>query len=132
LRRAGRLSDGWLGVWVSPERFASSVATVEKEAADAGRPDVKWEHGLLAWCGLNPSRSDARERLSRSMESFYGMPFERFERSSPYGTPEDVADALRPYLEAGATSILLSPIASDTDEALAGVARITELLSAVV
>jgi alkanesulfonate monooxygenase SsuD/methylene tetrahydromethanopterin reductase-like flavin-dependent oxidoreductase (luciferase family) len=66
------------------------------------------------------------------MESFYGMPFERFERSSPYGTPEDVADALRPYLEAGATSILLSPIASDTDEALAGVARITELLSAVV
>jgi alkanesulfonate monooxygenase SsuD/methylene tetrahydromethanopterin reductase-like flavin-dependent oxidoreductase (luciferase family) len=130
LRRAGRLGDGWLGVWVSPQRFASSVAAVEKEGADAGRPEVDWEHGLLAWCGLAPSRSDARERLARAMEAFYGMPFEPFERSSPYGTPEDVADALRPYVEAGATSILLSPIASNTDEALAGVARITELLSA--
>ena len=104
------------------------MATVEKEAADAGRHDVKWDHGLLAWCGLSSGRPDARERLSRAMESFYGMPFERFERSSPYGTPEDVADALRPYIEAGATSILLSPIATSTDEAIAGVSRVTELL----
>jgi alkanesulfonate monooxygenase SsuD/methylene tetrahydromethanopterin reductase-like flavin-dependent oxidoreductase (luciferase family) len=129
LRRAGRLGDGWLGVWVSPERFASSVATVEKEAADSGRDGVKWDHGLLAWCGLATERSEARERLARAMEAFYGLPFERFERSSPYGTPEDVADALRSYVDAGATSILLSPIATNTDQALAGVAHIVDLLT---
>jgi hypothetical protein len=33
------------------------------------------------------------------MEGFYGLPFERFERYSPYGPPEDVAEFLRPYVE---------------------------------
>ena len=129
MRRAGHMGEGWLGVWVSPERFASSVATVEQEAAKAGRADVAWQHGLLAWCGLATQRTVARDSLARGMEAFYGLPFERFERSSPYGTPDDVADVLRPYVDAGATSILLSPIASSTEEGLEGVARVSELLN---
>ncbi|MAT03770.1 MAG: LLM class flavin-dependent oxidoreductase, partial [Acidimicrobiaceae bacterium] len=29
IRRAGRLGDGWLGIWVSPERFAAAVADAD-------------------------------------------------------------------------------------------------------
>ena len=32
LRRSGTLGDGWLGIWVSPERFAAAIATVEAHA----------------------------------------------------------------------------------------------------
>src|ERR1700690_1603235 len=33
IRRAGRLGDGWLGIWVSPRRFADAVAMAAQEAA---------------------------------------------------------------------------------------------------
>ena len=128
LRRAGRLGDGWLGLWVTPERFQSSVAAVAEAAAAAGRTDVPWQHGLLVWCGFGPTRESARAPLAAAMETFYGLPFDRFERSSPYGTPDDVAAALAPYVTAGATSILLSPIGATPDQALADVAHVRKLL----
>ena len=130
LRRAGRLGDGWLGIWVTPDRFAASVAAVEEAAAAAGRAraDGSPEHGLLAWCGFAESRAAARGPLAAAMEALYQQPFERFERSSPAGTPDDVAAALAPYVEAGATTLLLAPVAADRDEAIAGACRVRELL----
>ena len=35
--RAARLGDGWLGIWVSPRRFATVVEQITREAGDAGR-----------------------------------------------------------------------------------------------
>jgi alkanesulfonate monooxygenase SsuD/methylene tetrahydromethanopterin reductase-like flavin-dependent oxidoreductase (luciferase family) len=130
LRRAGRLGDGWIGIWVTPDRFAAAVAGVEDAAAGVGRTDVPWQHGLLAWCGFGPSRDAARGPLAAAMEALYRVPFERFERSSPAGTPDDVAAALAPYVEAGATSLLLAPVAADADEAIAGACRVRDLLLA--
>jgi alkanesulfonate monooxygenase SsuD/methylene tetrahydromethanopterin reductase-like flavin-dependent oxidoreductase (luciferase family) len=46
VRRAGRLGDGWFGIWVSPRRYAEVVSTVEQHAAEAGRVDVEWSHAL--------------------------------------------------------------------------------------
>jgi alkanesulfonate monooxygenase SsuD/methylene tetrahydromethanopterin reductase-like flavin-dependent oxidoreductase (luciferase family) len=131
LRRAGRLGDGWLGVWVTPERFAANTAEVEREALDAGRVEVSWQHGFLAWCGFGANRDAARGPLARAMEAFYGVAFERFERSSPYGTPDEVAEALAPYVAAGATSILLSPIAAAADDVVADVAHVRAALEEV-
>jgi alkanesulfonate monooxygenase SsuD/methylene tetrahydromethanopterin reductase-like flavin-dependent oxidoreductase (luciferase family) len=113
LRRAGRLGDGWLGVWVASERFAANVARVAEAASEYGRSDVPAQHGFLAWCGIGERRESARAALTHAMESFYGLPFERFERSSPYGTVDDVTAALAPYVSAGARSLLLTPITSD-------------------
>src|SRR6266480_1221143 len=36
-RRAGRLGDGWLGIWNSPRRFAEVVDIAAQEAARTGR-----------------------------------------------------------------------------------------------
>ena len=38
VRRAGRLGDGWLGIWNSSRRFAAAVELAADEAARAGRP----------------------------------------------------------------------------------------------
>jgi len=35
IKRAGRLGDGWLGIWNSPRRFADAVEMAAKEAASA-------------------------------------------------------------------------------------------------
>ncbi len=128
VRRTARLADGWLGVWVGPERFAEHVGTIAEEAALVGRAEPAWQHGFLAWCGFGDRPEDARGRLAVEMQDFYGIPFERFEASSPWGTPETVAESLAPYVAAGASSILLRPVAADVATGIAGAARVRELL----
>jgi hypothetical protein len=63
------------------------------------------------------------------MQAFYRLPFERFERYCPYGTAEDVAAFLAPYVEAGCTEFNLIPQAGDDDAALAGVVEVKRLLA---
>jgi alkanesulfonate monooxygenase SsuD/methylene tetrahydromethanopterin reductase-like flavin-dependent oxidoreductase (luciferase family) len=116
LRRVARHGDGWLGVWVSPARYAEAVGLISRYAAEAGRVVTGWEHGMHVWCGLGGSPDAARPRLAATMEGFYQVPFGKFERYCPCGTPEQVAAALRPYVAAGCRSFNLIPVA-DTDQA---------------
>jgi alkanesulfonate monooxygenase SsuD/methylene tetrahydromethanopterin reductase-like flavin-dependent oxidoreductase (luciferase family) len=118
IRRAGRLGDGWLGIWNSPNRFAAAV-----DAAGPGR------HAMQVWCGFADTKETARSCLAPAMRRFYGMPFERFERYCPYGTPDDVAEFLAGYVAAGCTEFNLIPQAPDDDQALAGVAAVRKLLA---
>jgi alkanesulfonate monooxygenase SsuD/methylene tetrahydromethanopterin reductase-like flavin-dependent oxidoreductase (luciferase family) len=130
VRRAARLGDGWLGIWVSAGRFAKVVAAIDEVAEQAGRGAVTWHHGMQVWCGLGGSPEQARTLLAPTMQAFYHTPFERFERYSPYGAPEDVAEFLAPYVQAGCRSFNLIPCAADTEAAVEGVARVKALLPA--
>jgi alkanesulfonate monooxygenase SsuD/methylene tetrahydromethanopterin reductase-like flavin-dependent oxidoreductase (luciferase family) len=128
VQRAGRFADGWIGVWVTPERFASTVHAVERTAEANGRSSLDWQHELLVWCGFGASRDAARTDLASVMEQLYQIPFERFERTSPSGRPEDVADALLPYVEAGVRSVDIVAAGADTERALEGAAAARERL----
>jgi alkanesulfonate monooxygenase SsuD/methylene tetrahydromethanopterin reductase-like flavin-dependent oxidoreductase (luciferase family) len=129
IRRAGRLGDGWLGVWNSPRRFAAAVQLAAEEAAAAGRTDPPVRHAMQVWCGLADSRPAARACLAPAMEAFYQLPFERFERYCPYGTAEDVAGFLAPYAAAGCTEFNLIPQSPDPSQAIAGAAAVKRLLA---
>jgi len=129
IKRAGRLGDGWLGVWNSPRRFAAAVEMAAEEAARVGRPDPPRRHAMQVWCGLADSKQAARACLAPAMEAFYQLPFERFERYCPYGTADDVAEFLAPYAAAGCTEFNLIPQAPDRDHAIAGPAAVKRLLA---
>lgn len=128
-RRAGRLGDGWLGIWNSARRFRVVVEMALEEAARAGRADPPTRHAMQLWCAISDNKERARARLAPAMEAFYQIPFERFEKYSPYGTAEDVAEFLAPYVEAGCRWFNLIPQAGDPDAALAGVAAVRKLLA---
>ena len=128
-RRAGRLGDGWLGIWNSARRFTEVAAIVADEAARAGRDDPPTRHAMQVWCGIGDSKERARAHLAPAMEAFYQIPFEQFEKYSPYGTPDDVAGFLAPYVEAGCTMFNLIPQADDREAALAGAAAVKKLLA---
>jgi alkanesulfonate monooxygenase SsuD/methylene tetrahydromethanopterin reductase-like flavin-dependent oxidoreductase (luciferase family) len=130
VRRAARLGDGWIGVWNSARRYAEVVASIDEQAAAAGRTDHPRAHAMQVWCGIAEDRGEARTLVSSAMEGFYQIPFDRFERYSPFGTPADVAEFLVPYVEAGCTTFNLIPQSPDVDTAVAGVVEVKRLLSA--
>jgi alkanesulfonate monooxygenase SsuD/methylene tetrahydromethanopterin reductase-like flavin-dependent oxidoreductase (luciferase family) len=112
LERARALGDGWIGVWVSPRRFAEALERIGREGL----------HTLQLWAGFG--RSPARV-----MEHSYGLPFERFARYTPCGGPEDVAEALAPYVEAGCRRFNFVPVAESLESAIADVAAVKTLLT---
>ena len=126
LERAGRLGDGWLVAWCSPRRFADGVARVEE--IGAGR-DVDWQHGLQLWLGVGASPEEGRLHVAETMERFYRMSFEPFERYTPCGTAADVAGFLQPYVDAGATALNLTPCGPDRTTEIETVAEVKRLLN---
>ena len=128
IQRAAIHGDGWLGVWCSPSRFADVLETISSSASAAARDMPEWQHGLQVWVGFAQKRKDARALLAREMERLYQVPFARFEKYSPFGTPEEVADFLLPYVENGARYLNIKPCAATEEEGIAGVAEVRELL----
>ncbi len=132
IRRAALYGDGWLGVWCSPKRFAAVCAAVDDQATarEGALPSSGWDHGLQVWVGLDNDRGHARERLAVAMQSMYKIPFENFERYSPFGTADEIADFLIAYHQAGCRHFNIMPIAESTEAAIDGVAKIRERIAA--
>jgi alkanesulfonate monooxygenase SsuD/methylene tetrahydromethanopterin reductase-like flavin-dependent oxidoreductase (luciferase family) len=114
---------------VSPRRFATVRDQINREARDASRDVSGFEHALNVWCGFAPTREAARELLASRMEAFYQMPFEPFERYSPHGTPEHVAEFLSPYIESGCSAFNVIPCAADEESAIAAAGELRTLLA---
>jgi alkanesulfonate monooxygenase SsuD/methylene tetrahydromethanopterin reductase-like flavin-dependent oxidoreductase (luciferase family) len=128
LRRAARSSEGWLGIWQTPERYAESIASVQAFASELNRADDCSRHGYLAWCSFGDDAAAARPQLARAMESLYKIPFDRFERYCPHGTPAEIAKALRPYVAAGARDINLIAPGADHAETVTATLEVRRLL----
>ena len=130
LQRTGRLGDGWIGIWISPERFAAAVRRVEEEAERAGREAPAWRHGITVWCGFGPDRERAARSVSDAMQSVYRLPREAFERWCPAGSPEQVADFIAPYFEAGASDVTLIARGEDIGRTIEAAAEVRRLVVA--
>lgn len=129
LERTARCGDGWLGLWVSPRRFTAATDLIDTTATEIGRAPMPWLHTLQLWAGFDATREAAIDRITRVMERSYGLPFERFERYTPCGRPEDIAIALEPYLAAGCRRFNFVPEAPDLEHALAAIGEVRRLLS---
>jgi alkanesulfonate monooxygenase SsuD/methylene tetrahydromethanopterin reductase-like flavin-dependent oxidoreductase (luciferase family) len=116
LRRAARYGDGWIGVWCSERRYREALALIDEQAAAAGRAAPAWRHGYQPWVGVDADPARAREAVKTAMEAFYHVPFEQFERYTPYGTPAQVAERLAPYLDAGCRLMNLKVCTHHPDE----------------
>ncbi len=117
LTRAAKYSEGWIGVWCSSERFRNAINIVDAEAEEYGRSEVDWCHGYQPWVGLDAKDSKkAFDSVKRGMENFYRIPFEKFERYTPSGTPTEVAEKLAPYVEAGCKVFNLKVCSQDAEE----------------
>ena len=115
LRRTARLGDGWLALACSPERFAAATAAIQVEAELYGRGDIRFDHGLVVWCGYS-DRGSGRSLLAEEMESLYKIPFERFARYCFEGSPGEVAKQLAHYADAGCGRFSIIPVGDSLDD----------------
>lgn len=132
LERAGRLGDGWIALWVSPRRFAAATELVDAAATRAGRQDCGWRHTLQLWAGFDSSQERAVARTRPVIERSYGIEFERFERYTPCGRPDDVAAALEPYVAAGCRRFNFVPEAADLEAGIEAVAAVKHSLELAI
>lgn len=126
--RAGRYAEGWLGSWCSTRRFREAVAMVSDVAADAGREGVEWTHGMQVWIGVGDTPEDGARNARSRMEGFYKLPFDSFAKYTPVGTPDQIADQLSEYRDAGCEIFNIMPCAGSSEEALAAVSFIGSAL----
>ena len=126
MRRAARTGDGWMPYLVSANAYARSVETIRNEAAATGgelRPGFEWM--LYLYCSIRRDGDRARDDVTKFLGSAYGdKPQEMLDRIAPAGTPEQVAERVQAYVDAGARHIVISPAApSDTLEVVTLAAR---------
>lgn len=129
VRRAGRLGDGWVAIWKTPEQWSTAMTLIEKAATEAGRDEAPSLHALQIWCGFGDSRDEGRSRVAPAMQGFYQLPFERFEKYTPYGTPEDVADFLAPFVQLGCRTFNFIAQSQDPESTLTAIAEVKKLLN---
>jgi alkanesulfonate monooxygenase SsuD/methylene tetrahydromethanopterin reductase-like flavin-dependent oxidoreductase (luciferase family) len=131
LRRAGRFGDGYTGIWQSVERLARAKESIAEAAVAAGREPRDVELGMQFWCSVGASREEARAMLAPAMEAQYRTPFERFERTTPFGTAREVAEFIAPYLELGCRHVNLLPVQASPEENVERAAEVREALHAL-
>lgn len=116
LRRTARYADGWTGIWVSVKRFIEAGDRISEFAHEAGRGGMAFPRGMQVWMGVDSDKATAKQKVGGSMQAFYRLPFESFERYTPYGPPEEIAEFLAPYIEAGCRS--MNFVIADAPEAI--------------
>ena len=130
LRRTAALGDGWVGAWCSPRRFAQAVELIDDEAAKLGREGIDWMHGYQPWVGVADTKDAARDQVAAAMEAFYKIPFEAFEKYTPYGTVDQVVDTLLPYAQAGCSMFNLKVIGTSDQHCITAAGEIAAKLRA--
>lgn len=129
LRRVGRLGDGWLPIWVSPERFSHGWAEIRRHAEEAGRDPAALVPAVVLPARVGArARSEVRDYLGRR----YGTAFEdhQIERYCLAGTPSECAERVQAYVEAGVRHVVFNP-AVPPDGLLDECERLAEVVAAV-
>jgi alkanesulfonate monooxygenase SsuD/methylene tetrahydromethanopterin reductase-like flavin-dependent oxidoreductase (luciferase family) len=129
VRRTVAHGDGWLGMWCSAHRYGATQEQLLGACAEAGR-DAPTFAGLNMWVGLGADPNSARARLGERMSTLYNLPPEKFQHVTAAGRPEDVASFLSAYVEAGARTITLIPVADEVHTAIELSGEVRRLLAA--
>ncbi|MEV4838738.1 LLM class flavin-dependent oxidoreductase [Nonomuraea sp. NPDC049486] len=99
IRRAARLGDGWFPSLISPAQLAEGAARLAELAAEHGRPAPVVAIG--GTCALGTG-VPSREEIASGIGGAYGRPVEEVIDIPLTGRPEEAAERLAAYREAGA------------------------------
>ena len=105
LRRAARLADGWMPLFLGVADYGDAVERLGKEADAAGRPAGAVTPAMVLFVSLDDDCARGADRGTRWMGSLYGLPPKAFERHLVAGSPDEVATRVAEYRAAGAEHV---------------------------
>ncbi len=123
LRRAGRLAEGWLGYFVTAERFRKSWHEIESNATKAGRDPTSLLPAVLVFCSVDDDASLAGRRGDEWLVAQFHAPLEKIQRYCLAGTPAQVAEQLTAFLDAGARHVVLASAGTDPMDQVSALAE---------
>ncbi|RFU21526.1 LLM class flavin-dependent oxidoreductase [Geodermatophilus marinus] len=128
IRRAGRFGDVWMPYMYTPEQLAGSLAEVRRAAEAAGRDPAAVRGAVFCWGGVDEDAARSRRQVVETVSAVYQQDFDRLaDRYLLHGDPDRVAARAREYAEAGAGTLVLSPVGEGADRE-----RVVELFTAAV
>jgi probable F420-dependent oxidoreductase len=115
LARAGRVGDGWVSYVVTPERYRQSLEKIQ--AAAGGRSLERFQRAHLTFITVGPDRETARAAWVRRLSERYNQDFGPLvDRYGIVGTPDQCAERLAQFVEAGCRYFILNPIGDPADD----------------
>jgi probable F420-dependent oxidoreductase len=103
MRRAALLGDGWMPYLYSPRRYAESVETIRRLAAEAGRDLAGFQWMAHVFICVREDGEEAREEVARMLGGTYNQDFRPMvDRVAAAGTPDEVARRIQEFVDAGA------------------------------
>jgi probable F420-dependent oxidoreductase len=110
LRRTGRLSDGWLASFVTPEQGERSREIIQRAAAEAGR-EIEEEHfGAVVLYRRGPLGAAVEARFARARQVRGDI-----DLGAVIPALEDVEAHLKRLVEAGLSKFVLAPVEAPDD-----------------
>ena len=110
MRRAALLGDGWFPYLYSPRRYAESVATIARTAAEANRSLDGFHWCVFVFLNINPDGEVARAQAAASMGGTYDQDFrDMVDRVAAAGTAAEVTAKLCEFHDAGARHFVFLP-----------------------
>ena len=105
-RRAARLGDGFISISEPPSEFAEVGRRVAKHAAEFGRDPAAMERVFYLTTNLNTNPAEAEREADEFIRLYYGVNIWR-DLWGPWGPPERLAESIRAYESAGATTVIV-------------------------
>jgi probable F420-dependent oxidoreductase len=113
IKRAARMGDGYMPYLFSPERYRDSLEKLSAFAQQQGRDPTSIEPGMYQFICVADTYEEARQRAVQDLSIRYNQPFDRIvDRYCVLGTPDQCAERLGEYVEAGVRHLILVPIPS--------------------
>jgi probable F420-dependent oxidoreductase len=124
MRRAGRLGDGWIPSFITPEAFATGVAKTLHFAAEAGR-EIPIDHfGALVY--FNFDRDPRRAKSAAAPFIPRGRVDDAtLDRCAAFGPPDVLIDRLEAYVRGGGSKFIARPM-GPPDAMLEQIAQLAE------
>ncbi|MGK5172638.1 LLM class flavin-dependent oxidoreductase [Geodermatophilus sp. CPCC 205761] len=111
IRRAGRFGDVWMPYMYTPEQVARSLGEVRAAAEAAGRDPASVRGAVFCWGGVGEDAARSRRQVVDTVSTVYQQDFDPLaDRYLLHGDPDRVAARAREYADAGAETLVFSPV----------------------
>lgn len=115
IRRAGRYADYWMPYMYTPDQVATSMGRVRDEAERVGRDPQSVRGSIFCWSAVDEDGTQSKQWVIDEVSTIYQQDFSKLaDRYLLFGSPDQVVARIAEYRDAGAETLVFSPVASGT------------------